>query len=64
MSRFVKLAKPYILIREDGRYDFMHKSFRTEVREKCNRAEKLRIEIIEYFETLPLDDTVRVADTI
>ena len=64
MSRFVKLAKPYILIREDGRYDFMHKSFRTEVREKCNRAEKLRIEMIEYFETLPLDDTVRVADTI
>ena len=31
MSRFVKLAKPYILIREDGRYDFMHKRYEKSV---------------------------------
>ncbi|MCM1044207.1 MAG: DUF4062 domain-containing protein [Candidatus Gastranaerophilales bacterium] len=63
-SHFVNYMYDCFLLRDDGRYDFTHKSIRAGFRSRCEDLDGVNREILEYFKSLKADDPVRVSEII
>ena len=62
-SHFISYMNDCFMLRDDGRYDFMHKSIREGFLKKCD-SEKINLEILSHLKTLPKDDPVRIAEVV
>ena len=63
-SHFVSYMNDCFLLRDDGRYDFTHKSIRTGFRSQCRDLDRVNSEIFEYFKELEADDAVRIREIV
>lgn len=59
LVQFVNYMNDLFILREDGRYDFMHPCMRKGVLEKTENISAYRRHIAEYIRTLPEDDLLR-----
>ena len=62
-SHFINFMYDCFMVRDDGRYDFTHKSIRAGFLKKCDR-EKLNLEIFSHLKALPDTDPVRIAEVV
>ena len=62
-SHFINYMCDSFMLRDDGRYDFTHKSIRAGFLKKCD-IEKTNNEILSHFKSLPTDDPVRISEII
>lgn len=62
-SHFINFMYDCFMVRDDGRYDFTHKSIRAGFLKKCDR-EKLNLEIFSHLKVLPDNDPVRIAEVV
>ena len=62
-SHFINFMYDCFMVRDDGRYDFTHKSIRAGFLKKCDR-EKLNLEIFSHLKALPDNDPVRIAEVV
>lgn len=58
-AHLVSYMNESFLLREDGRYDFAHKSIRAGFLEQCGDPKMLHWKLKEYFDTLPDGDEVK-----
>lgn len=63
-SHFVNYMNDCFLVRDDGRYDFTHKSIRAGFRSRCVDFDRANREILEHLKSLEDDDTVRMSEII
>lgn len=61
-SRFVKYMRSFFMIREDGRYDFSHKSLREGFRRQCTDLKEMHNRILRCLIQLPMEDPVRIGE--
>lgn len=60
---FIRYLKSFFLLRDDGRWDFTHRSIREGFRKHSADAKKLHREILEYLKQLDIRDEMRVGET-
>lgn len=60
---FIRYMKSFFLLRDDGRWDFTHRSIREGFRKHSADAKKLHREILEYLKKLDVRDEMRVGET-
>ncbi len=58
-AHFISYMNDCFVIRNDGRYDFSHKSIRQGLLEREADASQLHRQLLAWFDTLPDDDEVR-----
>ena len=63
-SHFVNYMYDCFLLRDDGRYDFTHKSIRAGFRRQCEDFDGVNRNILEYFKSLEANDPVRAGEII
>ena len=63
-SHFVSYMSDCFIQREDGRYDFTHKSIRAGFLKRCEDKDSINLEILNYLKALEPDDTVRISEII
>lgn len=63
-SHFINYMNDCFLQRDDGRYDFTHKSIRAGFRSQCSDLGRVNREILDYYKSLKTDDTVGVSEVI
>lgn len=63
-AHFITYMDENFIQRDDGRFDFSHKCIREGFWEICGNTKKLHRHIVEYLESLPLDDTVRMQECV
>lgn len=61
-SQFVNYMSELFILRNDGRYDFLHKCLREGLLEKIEDAEEKHTVISDYFLGLPEEDEIRTAE--
>lgn len=59
---FIRYMKSFFLLRDDGRWDFTHRSIREGFRKHSADAKKLHREILEYLKLLDIRDEVRTGE--
>lgn len=59
---FIRYMKSFFLLRDDGRWDFTHRSIREGFRKHSADAKKLHREILEYLKKLDVRDEMRVQE--
>ena len=62
-SHFINYMYDSFMLRDDGRYDFTHKSIRAGFLKKCDRK-KLNAEIFSHLKELPYNDPVRISEIV
>lgn len=63
-THFIAYMTDSFMLRDDGRYDFTHKSIRAGFREVCGNKQQIHKEILEHFKNLPENDPVRIEEII
>lgn len=63
-SHFVNYMSDCFLKRDDGRYDFTHKSIRAGFRSRCEDYDGVNRAVLEHFKSLQADDPVRMSEII
>ncbi len=63
-TRFVNYMRKFFLLREDGRWDFAHKSIREGFLQECRDLAARHIHILKYFKTLDESDPVRQREIV
>ena len=61
-AHFISYMNDCFMLRDDGRYDFTHKSIRWGFRSLCEDLALYNHQILTHFKVLPDDDPVRVAE--
>lgn len=59
---FIRYMKSFFLLRDDGRWDFTHRSVREGFRKHSADTKKLHREILEYLKKLDIRDEMRVEE--
>lgn len=62
-SHFINYMNDCFMIRDDGRYDFTHKSIRAGFLKQCD-TDKINTEILTYLKALPENDPVRFSELV
>ena len=63
-AHFISYMNDCFMQRDDGRFDFSHKSIRTGFLKLCSDVDRINRQILTYFKNLPDDDPVRVSEII
>lgn len=63
-SHFVNYMHDCFMLRDDGRYDFTHRSIRAGFCRQCGDLDGVNGEILEHFKLLEADDPVRTSEII
>lgn len=61
-SLFIKYMRSFFICREDGRYDFTHKSIREGFLMECEDVRKFHGRLLAHFDSLDSRDAVRVQE--
>ncbi len=61
-SLFIKYMRSFFILRDDGRYDFAHKSIREGFLAECTQKQLLHRNILRHFEGLDSHDAVRIQE--
>lgn len=63
-SHFVNYMNDCFMQREDGRFDFTHKSIRAGFLKCCADVDSINLAILDYLKSLEPEDTVRTSEII
>ena len=63
-SHFVNYMNDCFMQREDGRFDFTHKSIRAGFLKRCEDVDSINLAILDYLKSLEPEDTVRISEII
>lgn len=63
-SHFISYMNDCFMLRDDGRYDFTHKSIRAGFLKLCPDVNAVNRQILDYLKALPVDDNVRLNEII
>lgn len=63
-AHFINYMSSCFMLRDDGRYDFTHKSIRKGFRKICKNPSAYDRTVQEYLKNLPEDDPVRISELL